>query len=500
MHPFRQSFLNHTATATAHLRCVGRVNQFYRATSLYSFVAQQTLEDTQPGVVSAEGELVVEQHELEFKVFKRNQSVGVDQPEREFVPEVFALLGHMLMQTCHLKRGFTAALTALFAAAQTPLGATKFTQRVSQPARVVDQRLVGEGQQTQQSHIATDSGQSVGRKNPIGQLQHQVHEPLAVLALDEHMLDDRILRQSAMKLDFDVRDVLDVQHRRLARSRCELAAIAVGVLDAGEALRGFEAWMSRRFTRLDPAKKRAVSLIQSSQEVLQTAGVEQDTGLFAPLSEVGPLTQACCVLTRCFVAGFRLRQRPIVNLAPLLQQFVKGLRFGLAREQTILVGQIHRLATLLVVNVATNCFCRNITRRTNIVRVCPQARQATFQMWELFPQLESRCTLQPVHDLRNRNCGWEGRKQMNVVRLDNQFQNTPAQLFHLLRNKLGETFANIASQNRAAKLWTPHKVVVDGVVGMSCLFSHHKRILSHVSFAYNHSFNQKGEFGFPTRF
>src|SRR5207302_221679 len=97
----------------------------------------------------------------------------------------------------------------------------------------------------------------------------------------------------------------------------------------------------RFFARLDAAKECSIGFVHTPQGLLQTAGVQTDASLFAPLAEVGPLPKSRLSFARRLIAALALSQGSVVHLAALLKQPVQCLTFGPARIQAIFIRLLH---------------------------------------------------------------------------------------------------------------------------------------------------------------
>src|SRR5262249_26089521 len=85
----------------------------------------------------------------------------------------------------------------------------------------------------------------------------------------------------------------------------------------------------------------SIGFVQAPENMLQTAGIQQDTCLFAPRAEVIPLSDPALMFPGRLVDRSGLSQREIVDLPPLFEQRLECLDFSLARIQTVLVSQVH---------------------------------------------------------------------------------------------------------------------------------------------------------------
>ncbi len=332
-----------------------------------------------------------------------------------------------------------------------------------------------------QPHVDADFGQSVGDERNIRHVKHQVDVPAATLPLKDNMLDSRLGGQRAVKLHLQAADVLHVEHGCRLGGWCELATVAVGVFEAVEALCRLVAWVAGRLTRFHPPKERGVRFVQPPQEVLQAAGVQQDTRLFAPRAQVRPLFQRFHAFALRFPGVATLVERGVVDLAALFQQQVKSLTFGATGVEAVFVGAYHRLLPLLFVDVASYRFRTDVPCRADVVRARPQRWQAAFQAGELFPQSVGCCPLQAKHNLLDRQGGRKRRKQVNVVGLNNEFQHRAAKLCDFLVKHFRKTHTDRTTKHRTPKLWRPDEVVVDAVLCVPCSFIHSKRLVAHLS-------------------
>ena len=479
MYANAQILLDDHTTPGARLRGVGRVHGHDLRTSFFRFVRKQLLELCQPRVMRAEGEVVIGRHKGEREVFEGNQRVGVGQLARELVPEVAALVGDALMQPGNLRGGFSAAGAAPLPASKAALGNTQLGKALAQPARVFDQRPVAERQQVAQSHVNPNRRAGVFQDYRVGQVEHQAGVPAMRPALDDHVLNRRIIRQRAVILDLDLAHVLDVEHHALAHP--QLAPVSVPVFQAVEAVAPLEARKARRFTRFQAAEECDERLIEAAKHLLHAGCVElaERVGIgVAKVAEVRPLLVVAHALTRLFVDGDALFQRGVVERAPLPQQEVERPRLRLRRIQPIAVGANHALLSFLLVNVPLDCRGADVPGCTNIVRASPERGQATLEVRKLFPQLVAGRTFQPVHNLANCQRRRERSEQVNVVRHHNQVKHLTVKLLDVFGQQFGQAHANIPRQDWTPVFRTPDEVVVDVVGCVPSLFAHSNLIIS----------------------
>src|SRR5260221_742247 len=495
-----QTFFDNRTAATTGLRSVRSVHKRDVANSIYRFVAQQRLECAESSVVSRQGQVRMGKHEIEVEIFESNQAVGIRQPVSELVPEVFANVGDVLMQSSSALAVILAPIAAFDCRTEFALCSAKFRQMLTQPTRVVDERTIRERQQPEQPHITANRRQTVRFHFDVRHFQHQISVPTSCFALDNHMLDLRLVGQKAVQLDLDCAYILDVQHKAIkAIIVFQPATVAVGVFNALETIFSLETWIARSLACFNAAKECRECLIQLAEGMLQTAGVEnQITEAVAPVAEIRPLVDRTLAVARCFVGVLALLQRPVVHLAVLLKQQVQCRPFSLAGIQPVFVNALH-LGSPLLRDVSLDCLSADISCGPHIIRTGPQGRQPTPQERKFLSQLMTGCPFELVNYLSNRNRWRKASKQVNVIWHDNQFQYLTVHSFDLLRNQFSKAFAHFTFKHPAAILWAEYEVVVNVVMRVSSLFCIHKRIV-HPQFVSDMGlFSDRKEFdAFPT--
>ena len=267
-------------------------------------------------------------HEFEIKVFNRDQRMSVDQFAREFVPVIAALMGHFFMQSGHLSDGFEPAFAALLAPGHFSLSDPQLDQRLSQPARMIEQVPCTGRQQGFQAHVDPDGGAC---RNPspfrFRHFKQQANRPLLVGSLDHNMLDLCRFRNRSMIDDFDLTDVLEIDAHLSTVFHAQLAAIPITILDTLEALAAFEAREPWGFSRFQSAEESRKGFVQSAQHLLDTRGVQQAIFIWvivAFISEMRPLILLCDPFARFLVGGDALFQGSVVQASSLGEQAVKG--------------------------------------------------------------------------------------------------------------------------------------------------------------------------------
>src|SRR5260221_4259682 len=256
MHTNAQVFFDKRTTATTGLRGVRGGYKRDVTTSLYRFVAQQRLECAESSVMSRQGQVRIAQHKIEVEIFESNQAVGIRQPVSEFVQEVFADISDVFMQFGNQQPFVFATIAARDGATKTPLRPAEFSQWAAQPAGIVNQRAVREGQQAQQAHIAAHTRQTVWFHFNIGHFQHQIGVPTRRFTLNNDMFDLGFVRQEAVQLNLDTAYILHSQRKAIKGFIVvQFAPVAVGVLNALEAVLAFETGITWCLARLDTPKE-----------------------------------------------------------------------------------------------------------------------------------------------------------------------------------------------------------------------------------------------------
>src|SRR5260221_11404426 len=144
MHTKAQTFFDNRTAATTGLRSVRSVHKRDVANSIYRFVAQQRLECAESSVGSRQGQVRIGQHKIEVEIFESNQAVGIRQPESELVPEVFANVGDVFMQSSNDLALILAPIAALDGPTEFTLCSGSFSKMLTYQTRVGDARTVRE--------------------------------------------------------------------------------------------------------------------------------------------------------------------------------------------------------------------------------------------------------------------------------------------------------------------------------------------------------------------
>jgi hypothetical protein len=253
--------------------------------------------------------------------------------------------------------------------------------------------------------------------------------------------------------------------------RCaQLAAIAVGVLDALEAVAALEAWKAGGFARLYPAKESREGFIQPAEELLQTGGIQLPgciRGPAAHVPKISPLRRIPNSLARFLVGGNSLFQGGIVDQSGLPEQEVKSLGLLGCWAKEVLISSKHDLALMgwgyptpfLRFNVVPDCFFGYLPNRANVVTTTPQAWQTGAERRVLLPEDPGGKTLELVGKML-RSFRWVALdKQVNVIRHNLKRLDRYAQLFRLLIQQRTQILRDFAHQDAEPVFWTPDQVI-----------------------------------------
>lgn len=482
MYPHAQIFSYNLAATRAPLRCVLRRHGHHLRASLFRFALQQLPEHPQSSVVSAQGDMMIVYHKAKVQVLNRDQSVGGGKLASCFVPEVHPLVLDMFVLFGDLKSSLMFTTGTLLAASHPALLAAQVSERFTQPAGVLDQRPVREGQQAVQPHIDTDLGCFTLDNLRVWKLDLEADVPPPDGALDNDVLNLGVIRDRAVVLDLDLPDVLDIEQGPPLIIESQLAPVAVGKLETIEATASFEAWIAGRFSSHDSAKEGAKGLVQLAKCVLHAGEVQESQSVrvvATHLSKVLGLLHVRHTHTGFFVDITALLKRRVVHITREVEKVGQLLDLPSVGIQAVLVGADHALTPLLFLDVLLDRFCGHMTRSTHIVAACPQRRQTAVEFGELPAQFVRGVALDTIHDLVGRQRRGKRGEQMYVVGLYRQIQD----LAVITPNDPGDQFrqahAYIAFQNRAAKFGTPYEMIVDLVHSVASSFTFHKHTIPH---------------------
>ena len=201
MLPVRE-LLPHLRPAQAGLARSVWVYRYQPATSICSFVRKLGEEGSPSYIMNRFGEYSACQS-LDIQVLYRNRPEVVDQPERELVLEIVALVldsGVYLLKQCY---NLTASIRALLAPGNLALGMAERRFGILVEPRIGNRLSVGKSSEVSQPDINPNL---VGkRRKQLGLILHgEAHKPLTALPLERGSLDSSNKR--SVELDFDMPD------------------------------------------------------------------------------------------------------------------------------------------------------------------------------------------------------------------------------------------------------------------------------------------------------
>ena len=163
------------------------------------------------------------------------------------------------------------------------------------------------------------------------------------------MLDLCIFRDIPVKADAHFTDILNVEISLTLLVHAQLAAIAIGVLDALEAIAPIESWKAWRFSSLYLPEESPKGFVQAAQKLLKTGGIEQSNRFWmgmAQILEVRTLSNVRDTLSGFFFGLDTLLKRSIVDPARLPEQEIQSPSLLGRGAQQILVSSNYRTSVL----------------------------------------------------------------------------------------------------------------------------------------------------------
>lgn len=246
----RQTFRNNAPASATCLGRIGRVHGDDWNTSAFSLVFQHLPEQSEASIMRRKGQVSVSVHKAEGKVFDSNQVILSYKPVADLVQIIRSLIRDLLVQASNLPVGFTLAVASLDLPGSMTGKATEFRKVLSQPAGVFNQLPTRKGGEAFQTDIHTYLLSRLDRSLfGFGQLEHQADMPPFPNPLDHGVLDFSLGRDGSMVAHLYFTDVLKVERPAALLVPAQLATVAVGILDALEAIAPLEAWITGGLTR-----------------------------------------------------------------------------------------------------------------------------------------------------------------------------------------------------------------------------------------------------------
>ena len=324
MLPVRE-LLPHLRPAQAGLARSVWVYRYQPATSICSFVRKLGEEGSPSYIVDGLGEHPSRQSP-DVKVLYRNRPEVVDQPERELVLELVALVldsGVYLLKQCY---SLAASIRALLAPGNLALGTAERGFGILVEPGIGNGFSIGQSGEVNQPDINPDFIVK-GRKSVGCILNRQANIPLTALPLERGGLD--LPDQGSVEFDLDVPNALDTKHPSI-----EPDAITVG--GKGDAIKpaaGFEPWISGIVPAFYPSEERLECLIHPAKHVLG-AGIIRKTAILGRtyLPKLVSLVVVVERLTASLVGIPALLESSIVETASLAKLDIQSCFLEACRE------------------------------------------------------------------------------------------------------------------------------------------------------------------------
>jgi hypothetical protein len=451
----REVFTNLAAATAALLACATGIDFHNYNTSFFSFVFQYVHEAAPSGIRDCPGQPVVPEHPLDVQAFDSDQTIGKDQTTGDLKVMLAANVLDASMNPLQTMDGLPSVLPAFLFATDGTTVAAKNGKLVLEITRVRLGLAVTGCQEVRQTHVDADGRLATVRDRNVWQLAREDDIPLARFTLERDGLD-RVFHRS-MQLDADRTDVLNAK-----TVSDEPDAITVSweseTVEAVPALEARVAWLLADLDATEEVLKRPLQpshrglsgrKIQASEVGIDEPFRLEPRGLFGVLhrSLFG------------FVSRLPLFETLVVEPPMRFEHDTKVALLVGVGPQSVLESSPHLLA-LLVFDVLPDGCLADVSDCPRVVRPRPQARQASSECLELFPQLLGRVALQAVDDLGN-GTGWIGfHEQVNVVRHNLQGVNIDVQFHGFFDQQVPDTFGNFIDKNRTAILRTPNQVIL----------------------------------------
>ena len=346
MNTYRQIFWNNPPACAAYLGGVGRVHGDHLNTGAFSLVFQHLPEQSKACVMRGQGKVSVSVHETEAEVLNPNQVVLGHKPGADLMQKIRPLMGDPFMQAGNPPIGFSLATATFGLAGSVSLPAPQFGKVLPQPAGVLNQFARREGRQALQTHI--DAHLFSSQDRPLlrgGQFHHQADIPVIAGLLDDNVLEFCFDWNIPVVAHADFAHILDVERSAALLVLTQLAAIAVGIFEALEAIPVFETGKTWLFACLQAAKEGRKGLVQSAQQVLQAGSVDlskRSWVLPAQISKAGPLGSIPYAFACLLVGGNPLLESSVVDQAGLPEQEVQLFGLFRIRAKEIFISAEHR--------------------------------------------------------------------------------------------------------------------------------------------------------------
>jgi hypothetical protein len=447
---------------------LGRVGGFHKndcPASVFSFALESLLEVSPTGIEDALGEVPVN-HAPYRQIFNCDATKPQNKIVRQLVQEVFSLVGDVLRESRQDTNRFASIGTAALSPSNPPLKDTKPSLRPAIPPGILNRLPGGEHEKAGKTCIYTNLVAVLGKWVGLN-LTTEGCVPLPGFPADAKRLD------FTLKLPMPP-DCNATNTREFQPSTIQPEAVAVFLEAEGtKPIRALDTWVAGMLTSPEPTKERCESLVQIGNHNLKNVTVDTSSERIVGLVDLHPsqLFRPAHGAALCFVDSFPLAQAIVVESAGCFQDRVQLLALPLTREQA--VGKdFEQSDSLLSINVPLDGGCRYVTSSASEVATGPQRRKL-FELRKPLPQFIRRKALAFLDYLCSRVCGPAAHKQVDMVRLDSQFQDFPTPFCTLNANLMLAFPLNIANQDCLASFRAPNKVIHNQVDSVLISFVFH---------------------------
>ena len=447
--------LEHHTALRATTRRVGRVYEGHLTTGAFSLVREVLPECSPAAIEDALAQVVIADHITNAQVFQRNPVVLAHQLGTQLVQEVGTLRRDVRLLALHGPQRLLAVARAALSSCQLALQDPQPALPGAIEGRMRDLRPVAGRDERRNAHVNPDRPARLRQRLRFRHLAGEAGVPLPRLVLDADRLDRAV--QWAMPAHAHAPDAVQLQATPVEPcAEAELLEQEAVVPTAP-----LKARIARLLTCLDAAKEGLESKVHLLDDALR--------GLAEHLVRVGErlaIVFRQCVQVRLahaaplkLVGVLALRQRHVVQPTTGVQHAPQVLFLRARRIQPIAVGSQHS-DRLLPLDILLNHRQRRTADRRNKVAVCPQGRQAAFQVRELLPEQARATPLHALHKLVDAKLRVYFAQQVYVVRHDFQFQHLALCIIRHLPDDGFQSFIHAVHQHLAAILRTEDNVVL----------------------------------------
>jgi len=296
-------------------------------------------------------------HVADPQVLQGDPVVLHDQPVRQLVEVVLALVLDPLVLPLKCLDRFAPVAAALLAAGNTALKDAQLLLFLAIPARVLHLLAVARGDQAVDAHVDPDFFARSGQRLRC-HFAGEAGIPLARVAGDPHRLDLAVYRAVPANGD-------SANARQFQLAPVDLEAVAVLLEPEGvEAIQALEAWVARSLPGFHPPKEGVEGFVEVLNDHLQDVAVDAGGVGILPLQtlDLGELSVNADTLAAFLVGVAALLQASVVPQATGFERSVQPRFLRLGGIQPILEGLLH-LQTPLRFDVALDDVAGDVARR-----------------------------------------------------------------------------------------------------------------------------------------